>query len=525
MPDVLALLVLREPRRAELASVAGAAEATPLGLGHVRVVVVDPDGAVPERGRDPLGARRIGGPDRTGQSELGVVAELDGFLLGAEALDRQQRTEHLLADHPHVAGAVREDRRAVEEARLQVWLLGSPPARDQPPALRQRRRHVVLDPLALLGGHQRPGLGARVQPVAQTDPLGTGGYAGDDGVVHLVLHDQPGARRADLPGVQEDRRQGVVDHRVEVGVGEHDVGVLAAELDRDPLHRLGRRAQDRLPRRQPSGERDHVHRLVRHQRRPDRAGAQHEVHRPCGNARLHQQLHQLDGGQWGQLAGLDDDGAACREGRRQLPGDLQQRVVPGRDQRAHADRFADDAADHLRPSGVDQPPAVLAGQRGVVGEHADHVVDVQAALGQGLARVEGLRTGDLLPVAHQQPRDPGQQRPPLAGGGTRPRTGVERCPRRQHGAVDVSWLGLVDLRHDALVEGVDDLVGDARGAGGPAASDQQRAGQPFSHAWTLPGLSATHFLAAASGVILSSAMYLATRSWSSLVQVKFLMSE
>jgi hypothetical protein len=38
---------------------------------------------------------------------------------------------------------------------------------------------------------------------------------------------------------------------------------------------------------------------------------------------------------------------------------------------------------------------------------------------------------------------------------------------------------------------------------------------------TLPRLASTHFFAAASGDILSTAMYLATVFWSSLVQVKF----
>jgi hypothetical protein len=47
---------------------------------------------------------------------------------------------------------------------------------------------------------------------------------------------------------------------------------------------------------------------------------------------------------------------------------------------------------------------------------------------------------------------------------------------------------------------------------------------PFSQALTLAGLASTHFLAAASGSILFSAMYLATRFWSSLVHLKFLTS-
>ena len=62
----------------------------------------------------------------------------------------------------------------------------------------------------------------------------------DEPVVQLVLDQQPRTGRADLPGVQEHRGERVVDRRLEVGVGEDDVGVLAAQLERDLLHRAAR---------------------------------------------------------------------------------------------------------------------------------------------------------------------------------------------------------------------------------------------------------------------------------------------
>ena len=55
----------------------------------------------------------------------------------------------------------------------------------------------------------------------------------------VVLDDQPAAGRADLAAVDERRGQGVVDGRLEVGVGEDDVGALAAELERDALEVAG----------------------------------------------------------------------------------------------------------------------------------------------------------------------------------------------------------------------------------------------------------------------------------------------
>ena len=50
------------------------------------------------------------------------------------------------------------------------------------------------------------------------------------------------------------------------------------------------------------------------------------------------------------------------------------------------------------------------------------------------------------------------------------------------------------------------------------------AGGYFSQALTLSGLASIHFLAASSGDIPSSVMYFATRFWSSLLQLKFLIS-
>jgi hypothetical protein len=59
-------------------------------------------------------------------------------------------------------------------------------------------------------------------------------------------------------------------------------------------------------------------------------------------------------------------------------------------------------------------------------------------------------------------------------------------------------------------------------ASSPPAGCSDPAERPyFSQASTLMRLASTHFFAAASGAILSTAMYLATVFWSSFVQVKF----
>ncbi len=117
----------------------------------------------------------------------------------------------------------------------------------------------------------------------------------DEPVVDAVLDDQPAAGRADLAAVQERRGQRVVDRGLEVGVGEHDVRALAAELERDPLHVDGSRGHDRLPARETSGERHEIDIEALGERLPDAvARPEHEVHDTLRDAGLVEEPDEMD---------------------------------------------------------------------------------------------------------------------------------------------------------------------------------------------------------------------------------------
>ncbi len=58
------------------------------------------------------------------------------------------------------------------------------------------------------------------------------------------VEDQPRAGDARLALVVEDGERGAVDGRLDVGVGEHDVGALAAQLELDALHVARRQLHD-----------------------------------------------------------------------------------------------------------------------------------------------------------------------------------------------------------------------------------------------------------------------------------------
>ena len=94
------------------------------------------------------------------------------------------------------------------------------------------------------------------------------------------------------PAVLERAGQRALDRGVEVGVGEDDVRVLAAELERHALDRGRRRAHDVLADLGRAGERELVHARVRGQRRAGRPVARHDLHDAGRDARLDEQLGQ-----------------------------------------------------------------------------------------------------------------------------------------------------------------------------------------------------------------------------------------
>ncbi len=173
---------------------------------------------------------------------------------------------------------------------------------------------------------------------------------------------------------------------------------------------------------------------------------------------LHQQLDQVHGGERGDLARLDDEGVARGERRGDLPAGLEQRVVPGGDQRADADRLVHDDAVHVGAARVhDTPAALVHDEVGEVAEGVGDVVDVDPALFQGLAGVPALDQRDLLAVALEQVPDAAQQRGALGDRRAGPRAGVEGPPGRGDGRVRVVRPALGHGREGPGVCGVEDL--------------------------------------------------------------------
>ena len=121
----------------------------------------------------------------------------------------------------------------------------------------------LADPGELLGGVDRADVGVLVERVADAQR----GHPALEPLEHLVgdglLHQQPGARAADVALVEEDAVDDALDGLVDRGVVEDDVGGLAAELEGDLLVGAGDRLGDRPADVGRAGERDLVDVRVR----------------------------------------------------------------------------------------------------------------------------------------------------------------------------------------------------------------------------------------------------------------------
>ena len=170
------------------------------------------------------------------------------------------------------------------------------------------------------------------------------------------------------------------------------------------------------------------------------------------------------------LGGLADGRVAGGERRRELPGQQQQRVVPGHDAADRADRVLDHQRELARLDRRDHPPGRVAADLGVVVEGGGGPADLVGVLDQGLAALERHQLCELVRPRTEPGRDLVQQLAALdRRGALPPALGVGRGGDRR---VELLLGRGADGRDDLLVEGVLDLDLGAL-AGHPLAADQQ----------------------------------------------------
>lgn len=208
---------------------------------------------------------------------------------------------------------------------------------------------------------------------------------------------------------------------VQVGVLQHQHGVLAAEFEGDPDQAGGGSLGDLAAGAGGAGERDVVG-VPDDLGADDRALAEDDLEHVGGQPGLDQQVAGPQRGQAGLRVGLHDDRVARDERRERVADGQFERVVPGRDLADHAARVTEfgDLRQHRHGARVPLGPQIGGGAAAVVaggdGDRLDLLVGVQPGLAGlqldqvqhlGLSAqhqvVEAQQHGGALPDRHPRP--------------------------------------------------------------------------------------------------------------------------
>ncbi len=274
---------------------------------------------------------------------------------------------------------------------------------------------------------QRAHLRVRIERIAEADRTGEGDEAFEELVGDRLVEDQPAAGDARLTLVVKDGERRAVDGGAEVGVVEHDVRTLAAELELDPLEVARRVLDDASADDGRTGEGDLGDPVVGGDRLACGVSvAGHDVDDAGRKTDLDDQLGETQGAQRGDLARLHHRRVAGGERRPELPRAEHQREVP-RDDRPHdAERLTGHVVEEPR---VDRDDVALhlVGDPAEVSEAPGRAWDVEAAgIADRMTGVAALQRGEL---ARRWPR--WRRRGAAAGGPARRRPSPARRERRR----------------------------------------------------------------------------------------------
>ncbi len=272
------------------------------------------------------------------------------------------------------------------------------------------------------------------------------------------------------PGVPVAPQLDRLGDRVEVGVVEDDDRRLATELEVQPLDLVGGDPCDVLAGVRVAGHRHHPDLGVADERvADDRAAAGDHVEH-ARRQDVGRDLGQDQRRQRGPDGRLEDDRVAGREGRADLPAGHHDRVVPRRDGRDHAHRFAADergVAFHVLVRGLALEQARGAREEPQVVDHDRDLVDRGGDRLAGVLRLEATQlVGPCLDgIGELEERQAALLRRGLA-------PGLEGRLGGVRGAVDVLGARRLDPGDDLLVGRVLDVDRLARGGVDPLAVDE-----------------------------------------------------
>src|SRR6266516_1126188 len=350
----------------------------------VEVVRVDPNCAGANRLRRAMRLLDVLRPDSSGEAVDRVIRELHALL---EIVAREHR-EHAVKD------------RGFDVIALAVGLRRLPTSHELSPFV-----HTLLDVgehgLLLFLGDEGAEPGVLIERIAGGHLLGALGELLDHLRMHRFLDQQARPRGAHFALAVEDPRLRAAHGSLQIGIGEDDVRTLAAQLERDALVRLRGHLHDLPANLGGSRERDLVDIGMPHERGAGSGSSStNDIKRPRRHASLERDLGKQQGRERRLRGRLQDDRAAGREGRGELPARDVEREVPRHNRPDDPDRLAERVRKEGpfdRKRGADdfvRPPRVVA-------ERVDRHPDFDLRLEERLAVLGRLEPGDLIEPGFQ----------------------------------------------------------------------------------------------------------------------------
>ena len=265
------------------------------------------------------------------------LAIRDRLVLVAERLDGQHRAERLVLDHRHRAVAAVEHGGQVVEAVGQRRVVGPGPAAAGAWRPRRARAATYASTFSRCAAEiSGPVSAFVVERPAEPDLLGAARPARRR-TRRGSTPRRPAGRRPSRPGRSAGTPRSARSRARPRGRRRRTRcwGSCRRARGRPSSPCRAADGHDPLAGRQAAGERDQVDAGVLAERGAGAAARRRAPGwpTPAGTPASSSRPHQQDRGVRGQLAGLEHEGVAGGQAGRDLPGGLQQRVVPRRDQR------------------------------------------------------------------------------------------------------------------------------------------------------------------------------------------------
>lgn len=438
------------------------------------VVAVHPHSTSVQGVADTDGGVEASGVDSSGETVVGVVAQVDDLLLILELGDGADGTEDLLLHDLHVGADVAEDGRLDEVALVTVSLTTGLECGTLLLAGLDVAHDAVILKLADLGTLES----LVVERVTDLVLGGTLLEGGQELVVDALLNEDTGTGAAALTVVVVDTKVDPADGLLDVGIVEHNVGRLAAKLKGDLLQVGSSSSLHDLA--TDNGRSSEGNLVNIHVRGDGGTGslaiARDEVENTSGELGLVDELSEDEGRKGGLLGSLHDHTVTSGQRRADLPGKHEKREVPGDDLTADTDlefqvsvvnidsitwrgggtyRLLAGVVEHVGLN-INGLSGNLVGPAGVVPQAANDGTDISSSVANGLAVVERLDSSEKLRVLLGEVGKSVQQNRSLVRSNGLP-GGPESLAGGNNGEINILLGGLADGGNDLLSRGVDDL--------------------------------------------------------------------